>query len=267
MQDLFDLTDKVAIVTGGNGGIGRAIALALAQHGADIVVAARNEQKTATVVAEVEALGRRGIGVRCDVLRHDDISATVDTAVRELGSVNILVNNAGVGHGGQPTQSVALDTWQRVIDINLTSVFVFCQAVYPALVKAGGGKIINVGSGFSLLAGAGNAPYSASKAGVWNLTRTMALDWAADNIQVNLIAPGWIRTEMTAGVLEDKERAAHIVAETPAGRFGVPEDLAGTGVFLASAASDFITGTYIRPSGGRGAGTMEWPRRKAATTE
>ena len=179
MQDLFDLTDKVAIVTGGNGGIGRAIALALAQHGADIVVAARNEQKTATVVAEVEALGRRGIGVRCDVLRHDDISATVDTAVRELGSVNILVNNAGVGHGGQPTQSVALDTWQRVIDINLTSVFVFCQAVYPALVKAGGGKIINVGSGFSLLAGAGNAPYSASKAGVWNLTRTMALDWGS----------------------------------------------------------------------------------------
>ena len=144
MQDLFDLTDKVAIVTGGNGGIGRAIALSLAQHGADIVVAARNEQKTATVVAEVEALGRRCIGVRCDVLRHDDISATVDTAVRELGGVNILVNNAGVGHGGQPTQSVALDTWQRVIDINLTSVFVFCQAVYPALVKAGGGKIINV---------------------------------------------------------------------------------------------------------------------------
>ena len=111
MQDLFDLTDKVAIVTGGNGGIGRAIALALAQHGADIVVAARNEQKIATVVAEVEALGRRGIGIRCDVLRHDDISATVDTAVRELGGVNILVNNAGVGHGGQPTQSVALDTW------------------------------------------------------------------------------------------------------------------------------------------------------------
>ena len=133
MQDLFDLTDKVAIVTGGNGGIGRAIALALAQHGADIVVAARNEQKTAAVVAEVQALGRRGIGVRCDVLRHDDISATVDTAVRELGGVNILVNNAGVGHGGQPTQSVALDNLaarhrRELGGVNLTSVFVFCHS-------------------------------------------------------------------------------------------------------------------------------------------
>ena len=164
----------MAIVTGGNGGIGRAIALGLKQHGADIVVAARNEHKTAAVVSEVEAMGRRCIGVRCDVLQHDDITATVDTAARQLGGVNILVNNAGVGHGGQPTQ-----TWQRVIDINLTAVFLFCQAVYPELVKAGGDKIINVGSGYSLRSAAGNAPYSASKAGVWNLTRTMALDWAA----------------------------------------------------------------------------------------
>ena len=267
LQNMFDLTGKVAIVTGGNGGIGRAIALALAHHGADIVVAARNERKTATVTGEVEAMGRRCIGVRCDVQQHGDITATVDTALREFGGVNILVNNAGVGHGGQPTQTVSLATWQRVIDVNLTSVFLFCQAVYPVLVEAGGGKIINVGSGFSLNAAAGNAPYSASKAGVWNLTRTMALDWAADNIQVNLIAPGWIRTEMTEGVFEDQERTAHIIEETPAGRFGEPEDLAGTGVFLASAASDFITGTYIRPAGGRGAGTMEWPPRRAVTTE
>ena len=167
MRGLFDLTGKVAIVTGGNGGIGRAIALGLAQHGADIVVAARNEDKTAAVVSEVEAMGRRCIGVRCDVLQHDDITATVDTAARELGGVNILVNNAGVGHGGQPTHTVQLETWQRVIDINLTAVFLFCQAVYPELIKAGGGKIINVGSGYSLRSAAGNAPYSASKAGVW----------------------------------------------------------------------------------------------------
>ena len=140
MRDLFDLTAKVAIVTGGNGGIGRAIALGLAQHGADIVVAARNEHKTAAVVSEVEAMGRRGIGVRCDVLQHEDITATVDTAVRELGGVNILVNNAGVGHGGQPTHTVQLETWQRVIDTNLTAVLLFCQAVYPELVKARGGK-------------------------------------------------------------------------------------------------------------------------------
>ena len=260
MRNLFDLTAKVAIVTGGNGGIGRAIALGLAQHGADIVVAARNEHKTAAVVSEVEAMGRRGIGVRCDVLRHDDITATVDTAVRELGGVNILVNNAGVGHGGQPTHTVQLETWQRVIDTNLTAVLLFCQAVYPELVKAGGGKIINVGSGYSLRSAAGNAPYSASKAGVWNLTRTIALDWARDNIQVNLIAPGWIRTEMTDPVWKDTERTAYIIDETPAGRLGEPEDLTGTGIFLASAASDFITGTYIRPAGGSGVGDKAWPR-------
>ena len=250
----------MAIVTGGNGGIGRAIALGLAQHGADIVVAARNEHKTAAVVSEVEAMGRRCIGVRCDVLQHDDITATVDTAARELGGVNILVNNAGVGHGGQPAQTVQFETWQRVIDINLTAVFLFCQAVYPELVKAGGGKIINVGSGYSLRSAAGNAPYSASKAGVRNLTRTMALDWAGDNIQVNLIAPGWIRTEMTDPVWEDTERTAYIIDETPAGRLGEPEDLAGTGIFLASAASDFITGTDIRPAGDSGVGDKAWPR-------
>ena len=141
----------MAIVTGGNGGIGRAIAIGLAQHGADIVVAARNERKTAAVVGEIRELGRRAVGVRYDVLERADIDHTVDAAVRELGGVNILVNNSGVGrvgHGGQPTQTVALETWDRVVAINLTSVFQFCQAVHPALVQAGGGKIINVGSGY-----------------------------------------------------------------------------------------------------------------------
>ncbi len=260
MSKLFDLSGKVAIVTGGNGGIGRAIAIGLAQHGADIVVAARNERKTAAVVDEIRELGRRAVGVRCDVLERADIDRTVATAVRDLGSVNILVNNSGVGHGGQPTHTVALDTWDRVIAINLTSVFQFCQAVQPALVQAGGGKIINVGSGYSLVSAAGNAPYAASKAGVWNLTRTMALDWAGDNIQVNLIAPGWIRTEMTDGVWDDRERTAYIIDETPAGRLGEPEDMAGAAIFLASPASDFVTGTFINADGGMKAGDKAWPR-------
>ena len=260
MSKLFDLSGKVAIVTGGNGGIGRAIAIGLAQHGADIVVAARNERKTAAVVDEIRELGRRAVGVRCDVLERADIDRTVATAVRDLGSVNILVNNSGVGHGGQPTHTVALDTWDRVIAINLTSVFQFCQAVQPALVQAGGGKIINVGSGYSLVSAAGNAPYAASKAGVWNLTRTMALDWAGDNIQVNLIAPGWIRTEMTDGLCDDRERTAYIIDETPAGRLGEPEDMAGAAIFLASPASDFVTGTFINADGGMKAGDKAWPR-------
>ena len=250
----------MAIVTGGNGGIGRAIAIGLARHGADIVVAARNERKTAAVVSEIQELGRRCIGARCDVLERADIDNTVDTAARALGGVNILVNNSGVGHGGEPTQTVALETWHRVVATNLTSVFQFCQAVYPALVQAGGGKIINIGSGYSLVSAAGAAPYAASKAGVWNLTRTMALDWAGVNIQVNLIAPGWIRTEMTDPVWENQERTAYIIDETPAGRLGEPEDMAGAAIFLASPASDFVTGTFINADGGIKAGDKAWPR-------
>ena len=260
MSDMFDLTGKVAIVTGGNGGIGRAIAVGLAQHGADIVVAARNEQKTAAVVKEIEALDRRCIWVRCDVLEQDDILNTVEIAVRELGSLNILVNNSGIGHGGEPAQTVTLETWHRVIDTNLTSVFLVSQAAHPMLVEAGGGKIINIGSGYSLIAAAGNAPYSASKAGLLNLTQTMALDWGADNIQVNLLAPSWTYSEMTVGVWENKERTAYIIDETPAGRIGNPEDLAGAAVFLASPASDFVSGTFINVDGGLKAGDKGWSK-------
>ena len=269
MSNLFDLTGKVAIVTGGNGGIGRALAIGLAEHGSDIVIAARNQEKTESVVKEILALGRRCIGVQCDVLERKDIIKTVDTAVNELGKLNILVNNAGIGQGGELPQDVTSETWQNVIDINLTAQFVFSQIAYPALVKSGGGKIINTGSGYSIYAAGGNAPYAASKAGVWNMTRSLALDWGKDNIQVNLIVPGWIATEMTDGVLAGEFGSpttypAHmgrntVIDKTAAGRIGEPEDLAGAAVFLASRASDFMTGSYIKVDGGLSAGDMAWP--------
>ncbi len=207
MSNLFDLTDKVSVVTGGNGGIGRAIAMGLAEHGSDIVIAARNEEKTESVVKEILSMGRRCVGVQCDVLERKDIIKTIDAAVNELGKLNILVNNAGIGQGGQRSQDIALEWWQKVIDTNLTAPFMFSQIAYPSLVKSGGGKIINIGSGYSIKAAAGNAPYAASKAGLWNMTRSMALDWGKDNIQVNMILPGWIRTEMTTRTLADIERA------------------------------------------------------------
>ncbi len=260
MSSLFDLTGKVSIVTGGNGGIGRAIAIGLAEHGSDVVIAARNETKTERVVEEILSIGgRRCIGVRCDVLKREDIVQTVDTAVSELGRLDILVNNAGVGHGGEPAQNVALERWQNVIDTNLTAPFVFSQIAYPELVKSGGGKIINIGSGYSLKAAGGNAPYASSKAGLWNLTRSMALDWGKDNIQVNLIVPGWILTEMAAGALDDVERRNRIISDTPAGRVGKPEDITGAAVYLASPASDFMSGKYMQLDGGRNAGDMIWP--------
>ena len=260
MGNLFDLTGKVSIVTGGNGGIGKGIALGLAEHGSDIVIAARNQEKTESVVKEILSMGRRCIGVQCDVLERRDIVKTVDTAVNELGRLNILVNNAGVSHWGERTEDVAIETWQRTIDINLTAPFVFSQIAYPALVKAGGGKIINIGSGFSHKAAAGNAAYAASKAGLWNVTKSLALDWGKDNIQVTMISPGWIRTEMaTVAALADTEQRNKIISETPAGRIGELEDLAGAAVFLASRASDYVSGSHVKVDGGRNAGTMPLP--------
>ena len=259
MTKLFDLTGKVSIVTGGNGGIGRAIAIGLADHGSDIVIAARNEKKTEEVVKQILSVGRRCIGVQCDVLQRSDIINTIEVAENELGGLNILVNNAGIGQGGEPPQEIALEWWQQVIDTNLTAPFVFSQAAYPALVKCGGGKIINIGSGYSIKAAAGNAPYAASKAGLWNMTRSLALDWGEDNIQVNMILPGWIRTEMASESLGDIKRKNKIISETPAGRVGEPEDITGAAVFLASGASDFVTGKYLQVEGGRHAGDMAWP--------
>ena len=259
MSNLFDLTGRVSIVTGGNGGIGRAIAIGLAEHGSDVVIAARNQKKIENVVKEILSIGRRCIGVQCDVLERKDIIKTVDTAIDQLGKLNILVNNAGIGQGGELPQDITLERWQNVIDVNLTAPFVFSQIAYPALVKSGGGKIINIGSGYSIKAAAGNAPYAASKAGLWNLTRSMALDWGKDNIQVNMIVPGWIRTEMTTVPLGDIKRRNKIISETPVGRVGEPEDMTGAAIFLASAASDFMTGKYIQLDGGRNAGDMAWP--------
>jgi len=259
MKNLFDLTGKVSIVTGGNGGIGRAIALGLAEYGSDIVIAARNEKKTEDVVKQIFAKGRRCIGIQCDVLQRSDITKTIEAAVNELGGLHILVNNAGIGQAGEPPQDISIERWQQVIDTNLTSPFVFSQAAYPAMVKCGGGKIINIGSGYSIKAAAGNAAYAASKAGLWNMTRSMALDWGEDNIQVNMILPGWIRTKMSTDALGDIKRKNKIISETPAGRVGEPEDITGAAVFLASGASDFVTGKYIQVEGGRHAGDMAWP--------
>ena len=249
MPDEFDLTGKVAIVTGGNGGIGCGIAIGLAKAGADIVVAARNEEKTAGVVAEIEGLSRHCVGIRCDVRNRDDIRNVVKITLRELGAVNILVNNAGISDGGPP-QSISEEVWDRVLDTNLKAAFSFSQAVFPALVEAGGGKIINIGSEYSIFGSAGVLPYSVSKGGIIQMTKSLAVAWASNNIQVNAIIPGWIRTDMTAPVIDYQPMHQGIVQRTPAGRFGEPEEVAGTAIFLASAASNFITGQAIVVDGG-----------------
>jgi 2-deoxy-D-gluconate 3-dehydrogenase len=247
---LFDLSGKVAIVTGGNGGIGLGMARGLAQAGAAVVVAGRQGGKNAAAVKELQALGARAAAVEVDVTREAACGAMVREAVERFGRLDILVNNAGTNIRKQP-QEYSVAEWHTVIDTNLTSAFMCCQAAYPAMVRAGGGKIINIGSMMSIFGAPFTTPYAASKGGMVQMTKALATAWAKDNIQVNAVLPGWIDTDLTR---KAREQVAglhdRVVARTPAGRWGTPDDHAGIAVFLASAASDFVTGTAIPVDGG-----------------
>ena len=245
----FGLSGKVAIVTGGNGGIGRGIAIGLAEAGAEICIAGRDEAKNDSVRLEIEALGRRCIAVKCDVNVAADIDALMAATHDGLGGINILVNNAGIAMLNAP-EDMTDDEWSSVIETNLSSVFRLSRAAHSALVKAGGGKIINIGSMYSIFGSPLVPSYSASKGGVVQLTKSLAVAWAPHNIQVNAILPGWITTDMTAPIKEMSDLYQTIIGRTPAGRFGEPEECAGAAVFLASAASNFVTGQQIAVCGG-----------------
>jgi 2-deoxy-D-gluconate 3-dehydrogenase len=247
MPTEFDLTGRVAIVTGGNGGIGYGIASGLAQAGARVVVAARQAEKTAKAVAALQGLGAEALGVTTDVQDETSVRSMVKTTVEAFGSVHILVNNAGINIRKAP-QDYTLDEWQSVLNVNLTGVFLCAREVYAPMVKAGGGKIINIGSMTSIF-GSNVAPaYSASKGGVVQLTKSLAIFWAKDNIQVNAILPGWIHTDLTASASPERYQA--IQSRIPHGRWGEPAELAGAAVFLASAASDYVTGIALPVDGG-----------------
>ncbi len=248
---LFDLHGRVAIVTGGNGGLGRGMAVGLAAAGATLVIAARNEAKTAQTAAEFR--DRYGVDVlelRVDVCQDADVQTMVDRALSAFGRIDILVNNAGTNIRKAP-EALTLDDWHTVIDTNLSSAFRCAQAVYAPMVQAGGGKIINNGSMFSIFGGSHVLAYAASKGGVVQLTKSLAVAWAKDNIQVNVILPGWLYTDLTQGAMQQlPELHDRVLQRTPQGRWGEPEDLAGTAVFLASRASDFVTGVALPVDGG-----------------
>lgn len=246
----FDLTGRVAIVTGGNGGIGLGMARGLARAGAAIVVAGRDEAKSRDAVRELEQLGARAIAISVDVTDKAAVAAMVESTLKQLGRIDILINNAGMSVR-QPAHVISLDDWETVIDTNLTSAFICTKAVYPAMKQAGGGKIINIGSMMSIF-GAGFAPaYAASKGGIVQFTKSIAVSWATDNIQANAILPGWIDTALTVKAREQVPGLnENVLARTPAKRWGTGDDLAGAAVFLASSASDFVTGTAIPVDGG-----------------
>jgi 2-deoxy-D-gluconate 3-dehydrogenase len=243
---LFDLSGRVAVITGGNGGIGLGMARGLAEAGASIVVAARNAAKAEAAVA---ALGSQSAFIAFDVADENSCRAMITEAAERFGRLDILVNNAGTSIR-KPPETYTATEWHAVLDTNLTGAFLCSQAAHAAM-KRGGGKIINIGSMFSLFGSAYAAPYAASKGALVQLTKSLATAWAEDNIQVNAVLPGWIDTELT----RDARRQVtglheRVLARTPAGRWGVPDDLAGVAVFLASAASDFITGAVIPVDGG-----------------
>jgi 2-deoxy-D-gluconate 3-dehydrogenase len=246
----FDLGGKVAIVTGGNGGIGLGMARGLAKAGAGIAIVGRNEAKLAAAAAELKQAGARAISVTADVTDKAAVTAMVERVRRELGRIDILVNNAGINIRKSP-HALDLEEWDSVIRTNLTSAFLCSQAVYPAMKEAGGGKIINIGSMMSIF-GASFAPaYAASKGGIVQFTRSCAVAWAADNIQVNAVLPGWIDTDLTRRARQEIDGLHDkVLARTPAARWGAIADFAGIAVFLSSHASDFVTGAAIPVDGG-----------------
>jgi 2-deoxy-D-gluconate 3-dehydrogenase len=249
-QQLFDLTGKVAIVTGGNGGIGLGMARGFASAGATVVIVGRNQTKSDAAVAEIKQQGGKATALTADVTDKAAVATMVARVMRELGRIDILVNNAGINIR-KPPDVLTIEEWDTVMSTNLTSAFLCSQAAHPAMKASGGGKIINIGSMLSIF-GASFAPaYAASKGGIVQFTRSCAVAWAADNIQVNAILPGWIDTEMTQRARQDVAGLHDkVLARTPAARWGAATDFAGIAVFLGSAASDFVTGTAIPVDGG-----------------
>ncbi len=255
VQGLFDLSGKTAIVTGGGSGIGRQMAEALAELGADVVVCARKLERCEKAAEELSALGVRTLALRCDLREPDDVHSVVNRTVEELGGVDVLVNDAGTTWGA-PAEETPLEGWQKVIDVNLTGLFLLSQAVARRMIaQGGGGSIVNIAS----VAGLNGSPpgeldavaYSASKGGVLALTRDLAWKWARYGIRVNAIAPGWFPSGMSQALLDRFGEA--FLKRIPLGRFGGPDDLKGAVALLASPAGAFITGHTLIVDGGQSA--------------
>jgi 2-deoxy-D-gluconate 3-dehydrogenase len=247
---MFDLSDRIALVTGGNGGIGLGMAQALGQAGATVIIVGRNAEKSASALRDLQSLGLRAESLACDVAQEDQVRRLFAEVQARHGRLDILVNNAG-STVRKPPQDFSLDDWNTVMDVNLTSAFLCARSAYPLMLQAGGGKVINIGSILSTFGAAYAPAYCASKGGIVQLTKSLALAWAKDGIQANAVLPGWIDTDLTVSARNQvpglNER---VLARTPAGRWGRPRDLAGIAVFLASAASDFVTGAAIPVDGG-----------------
>ena len=249
-MDLFNLQGKVAIVTGGNSGIGLGMARGLADAGAAVALAARTVEKSEKVAAEITSSGGNAFAVECDVTSGESIGAMVKTTLDHCGHIDILVNNAGTNIRKEP-EELTYEEWRHVIDTNLDSAFRCSTACLPAMIEAGGGKILNNGSMLSIFGSSWGAPYAASKGGMVQFTKSLAVAWAKHNIQVNCFLPGFIDTPLTQTARQQLEGLHEkVLARTPADRWGSPDDFRGLAVFLGSQASNYVTGTAIPVDGG-----------------
>jgi len=243
------LAGRAALVTGGGQGLGRGLAIGLAQAGADVAVAGRTADRLEATAAEIKALGRRAVVVTADVTRRGDPDRIVEEALVGLGRIDALVNNSGVMHIG-PALEMSDDDWDRVIATNLTGAFTVTRAAGRQFVAQGSGKVINIASNLGLRGGSNFAAYCASKAGLINLTRALALEWAPHGVQVNAIAPGYVETDMNADLRGDPERLAVMLKRVPARRMARVEEVSPLAVYLASSLSDYVTGETLVIDGG-----------------
>ncbi len=248
-KDLFDISGKVALVTGSTGGLGSSLAKGLAENGATVILNGRNEEKVNKQVAEFKDLGYKVYGYSFDVTDSSRIEEVVEKIANELGTIDILVNAAGINIRA-PLESYNDDDWEKVIGTNLTGTFKVSRAVVKMMIEKQSGKIVNIGSMQSELGRLTIAPYAASKGGIKMLTKGMAVDWAKYNIQVNGIGPGYFKTDLTKPLYENPEFDAWLCGRTPSNRWGDPDELIGALLFLASPASNYVNGQMLYVDGG-----------------